>query len=102
MEVSLATHVFSLVVGGALLIQQSKLIVPLKLGTFLALLNLIKSSGENYQNLYTTYLARHTAYLPMWRIVRFMNQPEDTAKRKAISCVIILFIVIAGYGFKRV
>ena len=51
MEVSLATHVFSLVVGGALLIQQSELIVPLKLGTFLALLNLIKSSGENYQSL---------------------------------------------------
>jgi ABC-type multidrug transport system fused ATPase/permease subunit len=82
--VSLATHVFSLVVGGSLLIQDHSLLT-LKLGTFLALLNLIKSSGENYQSLYTTYLAMTTAYLPMWRIVRFMNQPEDTGKRKAAN-----------------
>jgi ABC-type multidrug transport system fused ATPase/permease subunit len=80
--IALITHVISLVLGGALLIQEA---IPLKLGTFLALLHMIKSSGENYKDLYKTFLSMSDAYLPMWRIVRFLNQPEDVPKRKAAN-----------------
>jgi ABC-type multidrug transport system fused ATPase/permease subunit len=84
--VSVVTQNTALVLGGSLLLNSSESwAIPLALGTYLALLNLIKSSGDNFMNMYKTYLIMHDAFLPLWRVVRFLNQPEDVPKRKAAN-----------------
>jgi energy-coupling factor transporter ATP-binding protein EcfA2 len=52
-----------------------------------ALLNLMKGSGESFTLAYRTYLIMADASLPMWRIVRFLNQPTDEPGRKAANRV---------------
>merc|ERR1719399_2002865 len=45
----------------------------------------MKCSGETFTLAYKTYLTMADSFVPMWRIVRFMNQPTDVAKRKAAN-----------------
>jgi ABC-type multidrug transport system fused ATPase/permease subunit len=71
------------IIGGSAVIVRN--LVKLDLGTFLALLILMKCSGETFTLAYKTYLTMADSFVPMWRIVRFMNQPTDVAKRKAAN-----------------
>ena len=59
--------------------------LELELGTFLALMNIMKGNGDNFALCYKEYLFMQDQFPAMWRIVRYMNHPTDVAKRKTAN-----------------
>ena len=74
---SLALSCGIIVVGGNQVAEGD-----LRIGTFLILLRITSIVGESFSDAYKTYLTMHDAYLSLWRVVRYINQPTDLPKRK--------------------
>jgi len=51
------------------------------LGTFLAILNLIKSNGSEFENLFTVWLEMEKNYPVLWSLVKLMNLNSDVDLR---------------------
>jgi len=71
---------FAWVLGGGLAVSQG-----MDLGSFLAILSIFGSNGNQFQVFYNTYLRVQTTYPSLWRIVKFMNLVTDLAKRRQIN-----------------
>jgi ABC-type multidrug transport system fused ATPase/permease subunit len=71
-----------IVLGGTLVADEA-----MQLGNFFALIRVASITGGKIANGYVAYFTMYDAFLPLWRIVRFMNIHTDLAKRKAANRV---------------
>jgi ABC-type multidrug transport system fused ATPase/permease subunit len=69
------------IIGGGALVGQGYLGV----GTYLALLRVTTITGESFTKAFKAYLMMYDAFLPLWRIRRFMNTSTDLPKREAAN-----------------
>merc|ERR1719313_3023515 len=63
--------------GGQAVLQKKML-----LGTFLTVLGIFQIAGDDIAKFYGTCLTMQDSFPSLWNIVKFMNYPEDAAKRR--------------------
>merc|ERR1711937_112844 len=62
-----------IVIGGSYSVPDANGDRYLTIGTYLALVRLTAITGETFAKGYKTSLIMYDAFLPLWRVVRFMN-----------------------------
>merc|ERR1719506_1154393 len=65
-----------LIVGGIAVIRKD-----LELGIFLVVLAMFRTAAADISHLYESFLTMQETFPALWRIVKFMNYPEDVRKR---------------------
>jgi ABC-type multidrug transport system fused ATPase/permease subunit len=65
-----------MVIGGVAVIRKE-----VELGTFIVVLAMFRTAAQDISHLYESFLTMQETFPALWRVVKFMNYPEDVRKR---------------------